>query len=199
MIRFELPQKYNVVFHFGHGHLFDAWSLLHLATGATIGLGTAWLGWNETWVLTIALAAMFLYELTEALIGIVENIENAILDVLIGGAGIMTVFQAIKLFGLGVSQIKISFFSLIVICLGLLYLGWRSYLRRRLNAPTEHLFPSWDEPISRRKIMVDLIIFGGAAVAFVPLPYLWLAYGFWALLWLIGVMLTITAGIRFVP
>lgn len=184
MFRFEKRSPRNFVIGFEHGRYGDAWSLLHLTTGLTVGVIAILLGWHPGFALTFSMFIMFLYELGESLVDIVEDVENAITDVLFGGLGVGIMYlihtqQPIEWYIAW--QI---FVLLILIDILLLYLGWRAFLGKRIGEKDAALLPSWKTAAGRRQIKRDQLYFFGFGFSSIPVPWLvyeigWLAAASW--------------------
>lgn len=169
MLRFEWPAKKAILWRFGHGRYADAWSILHVTTGASIGLFALWLGVSFLVTVTLSLFVLYAYEFWEALIEIVEDVENSIADVAFGIVGVVMVFGANAIYPL---TAKSAFAWLVIaglVDLLLLYIGWRTYLARRVSEKPEDLLPSFKTAAGRKKIHQDRVLFFGSALAAIPI------------------------------
>ncbi|MBU6323820.1 hypothetical protein KGQ55_04035, partial [Patescibacteria group bacterium] len=86
-LRFEREARRAFLPRFGHGRYADAWTLLHVFSGVTLGLGCLLLHIRPYPALFIVLVLAFAYEAMEAFIGIAEDIENSLTDVAAAACG----------------------------------------------------------------------------------------------------------------
>ncbi len=178
MFIFEKAPRKAVLYDFGHGRYFDAWSLVHFASGVSIGGVGIYFGLTPTFVLTGGLLILFLYELFESLIKIVEGVENSIADVLVGFAGIVFI---VSLFVNGyIKHIEAATAAAIFAALGLagLYVGWQRHLRKIAGRKSKKY--------SRRGLIGtirDNIFFFGSAAISLPAVALFIADPKLSVLW----------------
>ena len=93
-----MPAQKWILWRYGHGRLADTWILTHVATGIAGGWLGLITGWRPAVFLSLAIFVYFVYELWEAYIGIVEDVENALADVAAGGLGPAFFFFFCKIF-----------------------------------------------------------------------------------------------------
>lgn len=70
-----------------HGTYVDMWSLVHILTGAICGMGAYWIGFSLSEGVFYTLLLLVAWEGYEWILGILENTENVIMDVVVGMAG----------------------------------------------------------------------------------------------------------------
>ncbi len=90
-----------------------------------------WLGLSLWAVLLATTILTALYELVEMALGIIEDWQNAFLDVIIAVAGAWAAY--VYLDTVATSTQIIVFVATGALSLVLLYAGWRRYLRRRIR------------------------------------------------------------------
>ena len=130
LFRFERPARVNFLLDYGHGRFVDAWTLVHIASGLTIGTIGVLFAIDYTQLLVSTLILLFLYELFEAWVGVVEDVENALSDIFFGfGATCCVVWtlsytnlEAIYVFVLVITSIAFA-------CIGL-SIGWQRHLKK---------------------------------------------------------------------
>ncbi|MDO8523605.1 MAG: hypothetical protein Q7R74_00070, partial [bacterium] len=106
---------------------------------------------------------LFLYEGWEAVSGIGEDVENAIADITCGIVGALLAYSCARLF-FGIEPLLFILF--LILDFGILFLGWRAYLERRLRR--SHVSSGRAGPRARR----SAVIFIGIAFAAIPVPLL---------------------------
>lgn len=189
--RFERRASRAILFTFGHGRYLDAWSLLHVATGAVLGFTGLLLGLSWWTGLSLILVGLFLYEVFEAYMGIAEDVENALADVLCGalGAGGVYLYENI------VRPVAFPLWAIsLATALLILFLGWRSYLRRRLARAyaTVQKKATKEKSLRRR----DATLFAGSALAFIPFPALAVNGSEFAIVWSVSIFLCAVVMVR---
>jgi hypothetical protein len=128
MFRFERPAPKLILPGFGHGRFIDAWTIVHIMSGIVLGALGLLIGMDNPTLLVSTLALLFLYELFESLLGIVEDVENALSDVFFGFAGAATVTWVNTYVQLTNSHtFQIAIFAFLIGLSGL-YVGWRTHL-----------------------------------------------------------------------
>lgn len=107
------------------GKWLDLWSVVHLLSGASTGLGFFFLPLNAFASVTIALLAFVLYEMWEALVKIEETPTNRFMDVV---CGMITFLPAFFLVAPQLSEeTLITVFSGVLGAnIGLSFIGWRT-------------------------------------------------------------------------
>lgn len=70
-----------------HGTYVDLWSVPHLLTGVALGMGAYWIGFSFIEATVYVLLLLVAWEGYEFVIGILENAENVVLDIVIGMLG----------------------------------------------------------------------------------------------------------------
>ncbi|TSC69499.1 MAG: hypothetical protein G01um101456_180 [Parcubacteria group bacterium Gr01-1014_56] len=130
-LRFERQAQQAIKLTWGHGRYLDPWSIVHLLTGLLLGIVGLWLGLSlwSTVIITVALTS--LYEGFEMLLGIVEDWQNSLLDVLIAAIGVWAAYTLLNTAEF--STQFITFMAVGILALTLLYAGWRYYLRHRMQ------------------------------------------------------------------
>lgn len=191
-VRFEMPAKELILWRYGHGRYADAWILVHVASGVSVGFLGLWVGLSVGWLLALSIAAYFIYELWEAWYGIVEDVENALMDVFAGGLGTGLVLWAQVEGWFDNSQLPWLFGASLLVCLLLLFIGWRVYLGRVVRKEVKRIYPAWHTPEGKLKIKKDQYLFFSLAIVSIPLPLIvcyagWLRGFIWAAIMLIVV------------
>ena len=74
------------------GKWLDLWSVVHILSGITAGLGLYLLHLNSSSALVLALTTFILYEIWEAFVRIEETFTNRIMDILAGMTGFLPAF-----------------------------------------------------------------------------------------------------------
>ena len=88
---FEKTAEKNVVIGWSHGRYLDLWSIVHLITGAVLGLVSLYFAVNMYVAFGVSIALMTIYEGVEVALKIAEDVENVLMDIVIGGAGFVLV------------------------------------------------------------------------------------------------------------
>ena len=145
---FEPPGQQRVKLAWGHGRYLDPWSIVHTLSGLMTGIALTgfklplWLG-----ILTILVVAL-LYEVLEMALGIIENVENVIADIILAILGVRAAYWLVG--GWDVKVLALAFSIIATLNLGLVYLGWRNHLRGlfqgRSNGVQDPLHP---RPLSK--------------------------------------------------
>jgi hypothetical protein len=177
MIRFEKPARRAIEPSFKHGRYLDAWSILHLTTGLTIGIFMVIFGLDFSLALTVSMLLMFGYELLEAVLNIVECVKNAITDILVGALGVTLIYSYDFYADLTSSEAWATVGGLILIDCIVLFLGWNSFLRKRLGKKDPDLSPSTETAEGKWQIMLDQLYFFGFGITFIPLPVIYIWFG----------------------
>ncbi len=178
MFLFERAARKPVLYGFGHGRYLDAWSLVHFASGVSIGGIGIYFGLSTTIILTCGLLFLFLYELFESLLHIVEGVENSILDVVVGFLGIVAIIT-VHSFGYATDVGAVTIAALFA-ALGLsgLYVGWQRHLRKLTMRPAKKR--------AKRGLIAtirDNILFFGSAAISIPAVSMFIADPKLSVLW----------------
>lgn len=68
------------------------WTIAHILSGVLLGIGLFWLDWSFLLASIAALVALVGWEVFESIIGIGENVENVVVDILTGIAGFVAIW-----------------------------------------------------------------------------------------------------------
>lgn len=175
MFRFERPAPKLMLPGFGHGRFIDAWTIVHVMSGIVLGALGLLVGMDNPTLLVSTLALLFLYELFESLLGIVEDVENALSDVFFGFAGAATVIWIntyVQLSSSHTFQIAIIAF---LVGLSGLYVGWRTHLVHLAAQKYNHALRSIKTRQGKLGTLKDNAIFFGSAIISIPAVSLFLA------------------------
>ena len=186
-IRFEIPAEKWILWRYGHGRLADAWIIAHVATGIAGGWLGVMSGWRPAVFLSLAIFVYFVYELWEAYIGIVEDVENALADVAAGALGTALVLWLDKVFNFDFASAVVLFVISTVAALALLFIGYRVYLGRVVRKEVVRIYPDWQTPSGQTKIIKDQILFFGLSLSGTFVPIIVIGFGtaagwLWAIL-----------------
>ncbi|MDE2079003.1 MAG: hypothetical protein KGI73_01305 [Patescibacteria group bacterium] len=163
--RFERTARHAVLFKFGHGRYLDLWSLLHVLAGFTLGLAALFFNFSWWLGLSVILLILFAYELFEASVGIAEDIENSLADVVCGLLGALLAYG----FAQSLAPMLLPVFGVSVgLAFVILFIGWDAYLKRRVARSRKRRQKTGFGPAAAR----SLILFFGLALATIPLPLL---------------------------
>src|SRR3989338_2704530 len=186
-IRFEMTAQKWILWRYGHGRLADTWILTHVATGIAGGWLGLITGWRSVVFLSLAILVYFVYELWEAYIGIVEDVENALADVAAGALGTALVLWLDKVFNFDFASAVVLFVISTVAALALLFIGYRVYLGRVVRKEVVRIYPDWQTPSGQTKIIKDQILFFGLSLSGTFVPIIVIGFGtaagwLWAIL-----------------
>lgn len=107
------------------GTWLDLWSVVHLLTGVLVGLGFNFLGLPTLYAFIIAVLALVMYEMWEALAKIHETPQNRIMDVVVGMISFAPSFLYLAP-SLTRSELVLVFIGVLFINSTLSTLGWRA-------------------------------------------------------------------------
>ena len=173
ILYFERSAQSAVKFRFGHGRYVDLWLLVHVISGILIGIVGLIFNLPLWQILTLSLFLGFFYEIWESLTQIVENVKNSLIDIIGMGMGTFLSYLFFD-FHFTFTQLALIFLGFAAINLLLTYIGWRSYLKRRVHvnkASAVHL-RQLDDKVNRPKLFRDNVFFFGAATTILPMPFL---------------------------
>lgn len=190
-IRFEKRAKKAFMWRYGHGRFADAWVILHIFSGFTAGIIGLLLGLGPLFIFTLSVFLFTIYELWEAYVSIVEDLENALVDILAGATGVTAVLAVNKFHNLETKMLINSLILVLVIDAILLYFGWRTYLKRRMSGQTLHEYPGYNTNADKRTIKRDQVAFAGFSLLMIASPGVYFLLGVTAL----GVFLLATLAI----
>lgn len=111
-----------------HGHYVDLWSFVHFLSGMLLCIGFAWVGFTLLPALLLTLVLLFVWEMYEWLLKILETPTNVSLDILIGVLGFF--FAAYWHYFLGNSFDTVAVFLLIALTLLLSAWGFSDLFTR---------------------------------------------------------------------
>ncbi len=177
MFRFEWPAEKAVLWGYGHGRYADAWSILHVFSGITGGILCLLLGFGFVVGATLSIIIFFVYELWEAYVEVVEDVENSLSDVVFGMIGVFLVYGLNHFTQLSDYSLMTMLMVALIIDLVLLHIGWKKYLGKRFHIDKNKILPSWSDAKGRKKIRQDQTLFFGLMLATVPLIAIWDAAG----------------------
>jgi len=120
------------------GAWLDLWSVVHLLSGTSTGLGFYFLHFGALPSVVIALLSFILYETWEMLVGIKETSTNRFMDVVVDMASFLPAFFILAP-ALSATQLVLVFGLVFVVNSILGALGWRASqkaaaLEKRLRA-----------------------------------------------------------------
>jgi hypothetical protein len=129
-MKFVIPKDIPAVsWSWQEGRYWDLWMIVHTLTGTICACVVALLDLPPMYAYLLVLLALTVYELGEMAAGIVEEIENWVLDVLFGMFGFWFVYEKvlpdmsfIEIAGVGG---VLLFFNAIFA-----FMGWRAYRKR---------------------------------------------------------------------
>lgn len=124
---FERPGPHAIKLAWGHGRYLDAWSIVHTLTGVLLGLGLSAVGLLLWQAILVVLVAALLYEGLEMALGVIENIANVVVDVVLALLGTCVVFWLCGEWNR--TAITVAFGAVAALDLVLVALGWRHHLR----------------------------------------------------------------------
>ena len=145
-LHFEPPGRDRIKFAFGHGRFLDAWSVVHLLSGLLMGIVLVAFAVPLVSAFLVVVALATLYEAFEMVTGIIENLANVIVDVVLATIGLLAAYWLLA--GRAPLELALAFAAIGAIDLVLVYLGWRHHLRylvRQRNSSRERLGES-NEP-----------------------------------------------------
>lgn len=178
MFRFEWPAEKAVLWGYGHGRYADAWSILHIFSGITGGIICLLLELSFVVGVTLSIIIFFAYELWEAYVEVVEDVENSLSDVVFGMIGVFIVYGFYQLVEVSSYSLMAALMLVLIVDLTLLHIGWKKYLAKRFHIDKNKILPSWQDPVGRKKIHQDQILFFGLMIASVPIAVIGDATGF---------------------
>lgn len=168
MFRFERPAPRLILSGFGHGRYVDAWTIVHIMSGIVLGALGLLIGLSDSTLLFSTLVLLFLYELTESLTGIVEDVENALADIFFGFAGAAFVIWMNTYVQLSDSYMfQIGIIALLVALSGL-YVGWRTHLVHLAAQKYNHALRSLKTRNGRLGTLRDNALFFCTALISLP-------------------------------
>ncbi|MFA6177633.1 MAG: hypothetical protein WC694_01930 [Candidatus Paceibacterota bacterium] len=167
--KFERKAHHDVLFKFGHGRYLDAWSFLHIISGFILGLFVLLFDFDRLIGFSVILLLLFFYEMFEVFTNIAEDVENSLLDVFCGGLGAMLVLIFSPFFLPILIQTLIVF---LLIAFFVLFIGWRSYLSRRLVKKDSVQNLKNNVSCYGLTARRNIILFFGLAIASIPSPIL---------------------------
>ena len=118
---------------------------------------------------TLSIIIFFVYELWEAYVEVVEDVENSLSDVVFGMIGVFLVYGLNQFTELTNYSLLAVLMLVLIIDLALLHVGWKKYLGKRFYIDKNKILPSWRDPKGRKKIHQDQVLFFGLMLASVPL------------------------------
>ena len=74
------------------GKWLDLWSIVHLLSGVSLGLGIWFLGFGANPSIVIVFLLLVAYEMWEAIVNIQETPQNRFMDVVVGMASFLSTF-----------------------------------------------------------------------------------------------------------
>lgn len=127
MTKKEIPL---VSWGWSEGRVWDNWMLVHFLSGIVVASVLALAGASASYASIIALVVLTLWEFAEMAVGVQEEVENIVLDIIAGMLGFFIFSEYIRPL-VAVEMLGWVTLSLFVItCLGSL-LGWRAYAKRK--------------------------------------------------------------------
>jgi|GEM_PF-1901211 len=164
-LNFERTASKLVNFGWAHGRYADFWSLVHLLSGLTFG-AFAWFLEVPTLYAFIAITGgAVLYEALEFGAGLVEDAENALLDILFAGVG-----AGVALYGFDALALTENTSALILIFaltgnIILIHQGWHAYLKRKSHVARSHKYILM--------ALQGITLLSILAIAFVSVKWVW--------------------------
>lgn len=71
------------------GRYFDRWMFVHLLAGVAGGFANRFFAFTDATVLLLGLGLMLLWEIAEVVTGVDESFSNRVLDLVVGGVGVV--------------------------------------------------------------------------------------------------------------
>ena len=131
-MKISLHRKQTPIVSWGweEGRYWDLWMIVHFWSGVVLAFGIPFVNAPREFLIGLAFLALVAWELIEYFFDIHEVIENRILDIIFGLAGLLLfsnylipILQRESLFGFG-------FAGSLVILVILGVLGWKAYRER---------------------------------------------------------------------
>ncbi len=129
---FERPSREAIKLAWGHGRYFDAWSVVHVVTGLLTGIALIGLGVPQWLGLPAIIVVAVLYEGLEMALGIIENVGNVVVDVILAALGTGAAYWWFG--GWDVTALALAFGVVAALDVTLVFLGWRHHLRALFQA-----------------------------------------------------------------
>ena len=82
-------ERMNVRDVWKHGALIDLWTLVHILSGALLGVAASWIGFSFLTSLILAFLLLIAWEAYEWLLGILESPANVASDLVFGTLGFL--------------------------------------------------------------------------------------------------------------
>lgn len=114
------------------GRVWDLWMIVHFLLGVSGGLSNVFLKLSTQNLWLLAIALMIVWEIIEYANGVREQIENRVIDLFIGLAGVYaaTSFASTAATPTEQSAFVVSTILVAAAC----FLGWRAYKKRVAEA-----------------------------------------------------------------
>ncbi len=132
--RFFEPRAPRAInFGWDHGRYADYWSAIHLLTGLL--LGGIWMlaGLSLSTALVISVLLASLYEGLEVALGVSEDVQNVLTDIVLVAIGAPLAFFLFPVFGFAGTNLVLALCVVVAIDLFLLRKGWNGYLKNALK------------------------------------------------------------------
>ena len=147
-LHFEKQPKKAVSHTFQRGKYADLWSIVHINTGLMLGIVAVFLHLPLPSTAIVIFIILTLYEGFEMYTNTIESITNSASDIIIAFIAFLVSYYTFLTLQVSNSGLIIAFTLLAFISITLDYLGWRSYLRKRLHEKREFIVVT----LSNRKV-----------------------------------------------
>lgn len=114
------------------GRVWDNWMLVHFLSGTVVAGVLMLAGTTASYAYLIGLIVLTLWEFAEMAVGVKEEIENLLLDIVVGMLGFF-MFSEYLMPALNYNYIGLTTFILFVLASVGSFLGWRSFAKRKAN------------------------------------------------------------------
>jgi len=111
------------------GRVWDAWMVVHLFSGLSIGFANIYLELPAILLFSISVFGMIIWEIIEIAGNVHEVPENRLLDVAVGVVGLY-VASGIILPRVEALQAQVLFYGSILLLSIFCYFGWEAYRKR---------------------------------------------------------------------
>ena len=120
-----MPQKYTRTDIWREGKWLDLWSIVHLLSGLSLGLGFSFLPVGAFAAIALAFVLLVAYEMWETIVRIEETPTNRFMDVVVGMVGFLPAFFLCAPLLSAAHRIEVFAVMLVVDCV-MSFFGWRA-------------------------------------------------------------------------
>ena len=130
---FEPKAPHLIELGWHHGRFLDFWSIMHILSGALLGMVAQKIGLSLTETLLIVAGIATLYEVLEIVLQISEDIENVLSDIVLTTTGGVLAWYFVSMTHLNLATVVWTSIGILVLDAILFSLGWRYYFEKKDN------------------------------------------------------------------